>query len=202
MLQRKNVERGIGESKQIMKIESKDFSTRDNKTITLREVKLDDAQELLDISKRYYVESQGIPYEEDEFKYTIEEFEGKIKESLEAENSLIIVATDNGKLVGEIELASFPNKIMKHSCCIQTFGILSEYQGIGIGKQLFSKAIDWANKNETIELLWLSVFSSNLQGINLYKKMGFEECGRMKNFFKRDNNNYEDDVTMILHLNK
>lgn len=185
-----------------MKVESKTITLKSGQTIILREVELTDAQELLEVSKRYYEESNGIPYEKGEFKYTLEEFQTKIKESLENENSLILVATENGKIVGEIELASFPNKIMQHSCCINVLGILAEYQGLGIGKELLRSAIDWAMQNKTIELLWLSVFSSNASGTQLYQKMGFEECGRMKGFFKRENNIYEDDVTMIMHLNK
>lgn len=202
MLQRNDVERSIGKSKKIMKIESNNFVTKSNRTITLREVKLEDAQELLDVSKIYFEESNGIPYEKGEFKYTLEEFEGKIKEALELKNNLIIVALDDNRIVGEIELTSFPNKIMQHSCCINVLGLLSDYQGLGIGKELLAMAIDWAKNNSTTELLWLSVFSSNTSGIALYRKMGFTECGRMKNFFKRDENIYEDDVTMILHLKK
>ncbi len=202
MLQRNDVKRGIGKSEEIMKIESKTITLKNGKTIRLREVESTDAQELLEVSRRYYEESNGIPYEKGEFKYTLEEFETKIKESLDNENSLILVAIENKNIVGEIELASFPNKIMQHSCCINVLGLLAEYQGMGIGKELLRLAINWATQNKTIELLWLSVFSSNTSGIALYQKMGFEECGRMKGFFKRENNTYEDDVTMIMHLNK
>ena len=47
---------------------------------------------------------------------------------------------------------------------------------------------DYAKQNPILELIWLQVYSKNTLGLSLYKKMGFQENGIIKNYFKYERN--------------
>lgn len=59
--------------------------------------------------------------------------------------------------------------------------------------------ISFAKRNGQTEILHLGVKDDNLTAVNLYKKMGFNEIGRHKNFFKIDGK-YYDEMLMDLYL--
>lgn len=69
----------------------------------------------------------------------------------------------------------------------------------GIGTKLLERVIEWAKNSHTLEKIQLNVRASNLSAISLYKKMGFEEEGRLKNRIKIKDR-YIDDVIMGLDL--
>lgn len=54
----------------------------------------------------------------------------------------------------------------------------------GIGERLLGLIIDKAFQNEQKELITLSVVSINDKAIQLYKKLGFVEYGRLERYFK------------------
>jgi ribosomal protein S18 acetylase RimI-like enzyme len=60
-------------------------------------------------------------------------------------------------------------------------------------------SIEWAKENPILELLWLQVYTENILGLNLYKKMEFIENGIIKNYFKQ-NGKYYDNLTMSLSV--
>ena len=59
--------------------------------------------------------------------------------------------------------------------------------------------IDFAKANGVTEILHLGVRDGNEAGYALYKKFGFEEIGRYKNYFKTDGK-YYDEILMNLYL--
>ena len=69
----------------------------------------------------------------------------------------------------------------------------------GIGTKLLKSIIEWAKNSSVIEKIQLNVRASNTTAISLYKKMGFEEEGRLKNRVKVKDR-YIDDVIMGLDL--
>ena len=56
---------------------------------------------------------------------------------------------------------------------VEAFGICAKYRGIGVGKRLIEKAIEFGLENK-FDRLQLYVSAVNLAGVNLYKKYGFE----------------------------
>ncbi|MEM0057989.1 MAG: GNAT family N-acetyltransferase [Candidatus Bathyarchaeia archaeon] len=68
------------------------------------------------------------------------------------------------------------------------------FRGIGIGTEMMKTLEEYARKMG-LKVLMLSVFANNTLAINLYKKMGFVETGRIpKRFFK--DGNYIDEIIM------
>lgn len=76
-----------------------------------------------------------------------------------------------------------------------------EIRGLGVGKELLSKAINQAKSIESIEKLNLIVVTTNESAKKLYTRLGFEIFGMEKHALII-NNNYYDEEYMVLFLNK
>ena len=58
------------------------------------------------------------------------------------------------------------------------------YKGKGIGKKLMNLTIDCAFANGETELIVISVATDNKKAMQLYRKVGFKEYGKLEKFFK------------------
>lgn len=77
--------------------------------------------------------------------------------------------------------------------------VKKKYWGIGVGTELMKIMIDFARANGKTEVIHLGVKEDNVAAIELYKKMGFEEIGRYRNYFKIGDK-YWDELLMNLYL--
>jgi len=57
---------------------------------------------------------------------------------------------------------------------IGTFGVSTEYQEKGLGKQLMLKAIDYLDKEKNVTKLGLETMPDSAVNIGLYSKLGFK----------------------------
>jgi ribosomal protein S18 acetylase RimI-like enzyme len=72
------------------------------------------------------------------------------------------------------------------------------FRSVGIGTEMMRALEEYARKIG-LKVLALSVFANNQHAINLYKKMGFVETGRIpKRFFK--DGTYIDEIIMTKML--
>ncbi|MCW4038351.1 MAG: GNAT family N-acetyltransferase [Candidatus Bathyarchaeota archaeon] len=73
-------------------------------------------------------------------------------------------------------------------------GVKREYRDVGVGTELLNALLSHA-KTIGLELLTLTVSSSNKRAIHVYERIGFEETGRIPhNLFK--NGTYRDSIIM------
>lgn len=137
----------------------------------IRPIEIDDAPEYLKMLKQLDTETKNMLFEEDERNTTESEMQNMIIDKMES-GSLTLVAEIDGKVVGFLSAErGFANRI-KHSAYI-VIGILKEYRGRKIGKTFFEELEKWAG-DSGITRLELTVMTHNEQGVNLYKKMGYE----------------------------
>jgi GNAT superfamily N-acetyltransferase len=105
---------------------------------------------------------------------------GKIREKRERDPKGLIVylekdpngayvAVDKRKVVGAI----FSHTYGKLGW-IGTFGVLTEYQGKNIGKELMQKSIDYLDKEKNVIKLGLETMVDSSVNIGLYSKLGFK----------------------------
>src|SRR5690606_1081490 len=181
-----------------MKFEPKQITLKNKKTVVIRQAGLSDAENLLNCIKTYIPTSNYIPKLESEIKLTVDQEKEWINSFLIYDNSLLLVAEYEGKIIGNIDLTGSRRKIMEHTAVIG-MGMLQEWQNIGLGTALLSAIIEWAKNNPILELIWLQVYTENESGLNLYKKMGFTENGIIKNFFKQDDK-YFHNLTLSLSV--
>lgn len=79
---------------------------------------------------------------------------------------------------------------------VTNIGVLPEYRKSGIGTKIVNKLIDFSIEKQ-LSFISLEVRVSNVVAINLYKKLGFEEQGKRKNFYS---NPVEDALIMTRFL--
>lgn len=171
---------------------------KNGKHVTIRQASVLDAEILLQTIKTYIPESNYIPKLEEEIKLTVSQTEDWIRKFLSQDNSLMLVAEYENTIIANIDLTGNQRKIMHHTAVIG-MGMPKQWRNTGLGTALISAVIDWAKENPILEMIWLQVYLQNELGIGLYKKMGFEENGVIKGFFKRDNI-YYDNLNMTLEV--
>ncbi|MES2607961.1 MAG: GNAT family N-acetyltransferase [Pseudomonadota bacterium] len=94
------------------------------------------------------------------------------------------VALDNEKVIGWCDISSFDRPVSKHSGTLG-IGILKPYRGQGIGKKLINTTIA-AAKESGLTRVDLTVRENNTNAIALYKKVGFEIEGVLRNAIRID----------------
>lgn len=180
------------------KFKTQIIELKNQKLVRIRQAEIDDAERLLNCIKIYIPYSEYVPKLEQEIKLTIEQEREWIGSFLTNENSLLLVAEHEDEIIGNIDLTGNRRKIMEHTAVIG-MGMLKEWRNSGLGTALLQLTIEWAKENEILELIWLQVYTENKLGLNLYRKMGFEENGIMKDFFKHGEK-YFDNLTMTMSV--
>ena len=163
--------------------------------VLIREATPEDAAELIRLIHQYLGTSEYMILTADEFTPTVEEEVQWINSFIEQPNSSLLVATHNGKLIGNIDCTGNNRKRLAHTGMIG-MGIDAKWRNLGLGSLLMNTMLNWATENPTLERLILHVFADNHTAIHLYKKSGFSiEC-RQERFIKLSNEKYTDNLIM------
>jgi RimJ/RimL family protein N-acetyltransferase len=160
--------------------------------LLIRVAEPNDAKQLVNLIEQ--VESSGFMlFEPGERKISEEQMGKRIDSIKEEKSSTILIAEDNGNIIGYLFAVGGNPTRVKHSVYIAV-GVGENQRGTGIGARLFEALEEWANI-QNIHRLELTVMTHNIAGIALYKKMGFEIEGT-----KRDslliNGEYVDEYYM------
>ena len=173
------------------------YKSKNGYDITIRPAALKDAESLLKLKLQYLRNTKTIPLFEDEYKNSVEEESALIEMLTQEQNSCLIVAEYEGLLIGNIDIKGNQRRKLIHTGTLG-MGVAEKWQGLGIGSLLMREAIKWIDDNKHLEIVWLEVYDSNYPGKILYGKMGFQECGRIKGFFK-ESGQLIDNITMVYH---
>jgi RimJ/RimL family protein N-acetyltransferase len=163
----------------------------------IREIKLQDAQNYLDLLKELDQESAYMLFEPDERSQTLTELEDYLKELTMSQTKTLLVIEEEGTLVGFVEVIGNELKRTRHRAGL-VIGIRKAYQGKGLGKELLGQAIEWA-KGSAIKRLELTVMAHNRKALWLYSRMGFSVEGIRKKAIYVDNE-WRDEFYMSLLL--
>lgn len=108
--------------------------------------------------------------------------------------NLFLVAEVHNRIVGFSRCEGSNLKRLSHKV---EFGvcILREFWGYGMGKSLLQQSIQWADENE-VKKISLQVLETNEKAIQLYKKLGLEVEGILKNDKKLLDGKYYNTVVM------
>ena len=91
--------------------------------------------------------------------------------------SKILVFKEKEEIIGYLIFREIEPEIE-----ILKIGVRKEYQRKGVGTKLIQKLIEIA-KEKNISKIFLEVKASNLSAYNFYKKLGFKEMYRRKNYY-------------------
>lgn len=116
---------------------------------------------------------------------------------VEAGRTVPIVCEDETihEPVGIIDLWRLPQEVMRHSALTGMY-VKAGYQGIGVGTLLMDSMKILA-KRMHLTRVWLSVFEGNTPANRLYRKQGFEECGKIPGWLQEG---YINEIFMVLKL--
>jgi ribosomal protein S18 acetylase RimI-like enzyme len=81
---------------------------------------------------------------------------------------------------------------------INAISVLPSKRGNGLGGAILHEAILDLKKNNTIKNIYLDVVKDNTTAVNLYKKLGFEKTGELKNIFTKDNTLMDIEIYSLL----
>jgi ribosomal protein S18 acetylase RimI-like enzyme len=88
------------------------------------------------------------------------------------------VAVQKDDVVGWCDVAPRQQEGMRH-CGELGIGLLSDYRGRGLGRQLLHEALEAARQGGIMRVE-LEVYASNTSAISLYERMGFVHEGRKR----------------------
>lgn len=173
--------------------------TKDGRNIILRNARKEDSASLIEYLKIMATETRFLVSEPEEIRLTLEQEENFIESKQKSEKELLLVATLDGKHIGNCSLCSMGTKQRyKHRCSV-AIALYKEYCGLGIGRQMMSTVLEQA-KHCGYEQAELEVIVDNKPAIALYKSLGFEIYGTMKNNMKYNDGTYGDAYFMVKYL--
>lgn len=155
------------------------FRLREGNEVLIKEATKDDAQQMIDFYNVVGGETDFLSFGKNEFKHNVEEYQTFIESTRLEQNSIILLATIQGEIIGIASINSSQKQRMKH---VGTLGIVvsEKYIGQGIGRKLMEQLIQWAASNGITKKISLVTREDNIHAIELYEKLGFEKEGLMK----------------------
>lgn len=178
-----------------MKIES-EHTLKNGITITIRKGRIEDAELYTHYLKQVGGETDNLTFGNEGFE--LETVKGGITRFTASDNSTMIMALHDNKIVGCLTFDGDKRPRLKHS---GNFGltVLKEYWGLKIGTILLEIMIKWAKETKVIRKINLKVREDNTKAIQLYKKFNFKEEGLVtREYFI--NNRFYSNILMGLEL--
>lgn len=173
----------------------------DASSIHLRRARPGDARSLGAFRRQLHAQSRhlnALPQEVDTSWYTTRRI---LATALDSQHSLILIATLDRQVIGELQLRGTSYHRMSHDKRLAV-GVLKAHRGKGIGRALLKLGLDWAGTQSDTKRISLAVHSHNAAALALYKGFGFVEEGRRRGAIGplQAREPYSDEVLMAYHL--
>ena len=182
-----------------MIFEARKVIDKTGQEVILRNAEKRDAQDLIHYLKVTTAETPYLIREPDEVTLSVEQEEAFIQNMVESERELMLIATVDGKHVGNCSLMSIGSfKRYRHRCEI-AIALYQEYCGRGIGRMMMETVLE-AAKELGYEQAELEVIADNKGAIALYEKLGFETYGCFPDNMKYEDGTYVDAKWMMKKL--
>ena len=161
-----------------MLIDEKEFIIK-GLTYIIRSAVETDAEALSDLRLQIDGETENLDREPGEAFIDPQGFRTLIKADSESDRNIFLVAETDGRLIAFSRCAGNELKRFRHKVEFGV-GVLKEFWGYAIGKNLLQESIFWADEND-IKKITLHVMETNQSARRLYEKLGFEVEGVLKN---------------------
>jgi RimJ/RimL family protein N-acetyltransferase len=152
---------------------------KNNLEVTIRKAVKEDAQNMIDFYNVVGGETDFLSFGANEFKRDLQDYEAYITATNSEPNSIILLALIDTEIVSIATINSSQKERTKH---VGTLGIVvsEKYTGMGLGKILMNDLIEYAKQNGVTKKISLVTNENNTVAIELYKKLGFEVEGLLK----------------------
>lgn len=176
-----------------------EIQTKDGRRVVLRNACPEDAAALLDYLKITATETRFLLSEPEEITLTLAQEEAFIQSRIDSDNELLLIATIDGKHIGNCALCSMGTKQRYRHRCSVSIALYQEYCGLGLGRQMMQAVLEQA-KLCGYEQAELEVVADNDTAIALYQSLGFERYGTSKHNMKYKDGTYADAHLMVKYL--
>jgi len=173
------------------------------KKIEIREITLNDIDQLLEIGRQTFYETFIVWNTEENLNiYLDERFTvGKLTDELNNKDSEFYFALFDNKVIGylKINTGKAQTELQDDRALeIERIYVLKEFHGKNVGQLIYEKAIQIAEQ-KNVTYVWLGVWENNSRARNFYSKNGFVEFD--KHIFRMGNSE-QTDLMMKLLLKK
>jgi RimJ/RimL family protein N-acetyltransferase len=170
------------------------FIAKDGREVLLRPPRWEDLDDLLAFINSLVEEGAEILRNQKVTRDEEADWLGRKLADMEKGNLFWLVAEVDGTVIASSELKTGTG----YSRSARGVGVKRGYRDIGVGTELLNRLLSHA-KTISLELLTLTVSSSNTRAIHVYERVGFEETGCIPHsLFK--NGTYRDDIIMTKKL--
>ncbi|WP_413581232.1 N-acetyltransferase family protein [Bdellovibrio sp. HCB288] len=174
--------------------------SKKGKTITLRSPVLADAPALRSMMVAMAETAPYIASTAEDFRTKPADNEEKwIERNSTDPRGMLIVAECDGRIIGNLEFSAGNRTKSLHRGHLG-MGIVEDMRGEGVGELLLKKLFAEAPRVEGLTQIELGVMHPNTSAHNLYKKMGFKDCGRKPNAFKLHDGTFADEISMYVEI--
>lgn len=171
---------------------------KDGNLLVIRKVNKEDAAGIIEYMHLISIESDNLTFGKDGFQITVEQEEEFIESTSNDTNSIMLVGYVKDELVSIASISTPTRERIAHTSEIG-LSVKKKYWNVGVGSALLTKLIEFAKQTNTIKIIHLKVRADNKSGIYIYNKLGFEEIGCYRKFFKIDES-YYDALLMNLYI--
>lgn len=143
----------------------------------IRKVTIDDLKQLEEIGQKTFIETYASFNSEENMKnYIVSNFSTEqLKVQLSDGGCEFYFVELSSSVIGYIKINFGPSQTDikdEKALEIERIYVLKEFQGNGIGKLFYDKALEIA-KQKRLDYIWLGVWDKNLKAIKFYEKNGF-----------------------------
>lgn len=175
------------------------FSDKQGHTVTVRYPRWEDLEHMTAYINRLSQENTYIRFSGEEISKEEETaFLGTAFGKMEAQDDVMLMAMVGERMVGLTGIhRNTVNKRRSRHAAEFGISIAEEYRGRGIGEKLAQAVIEEAQRRiPGLRLVYLYVYAINERGYELYRKLGFQEVGRIPDFIFHGDR-YVDEIIMI-----
>ncbi|MEM9071531.1 MAG: GNAT family N-acetyltransferase, partial [Myxococcota bacterium] len=156
--------------------------------ITLRDVRPEDAQGLLDLERAIVTDGRGVVR-------TLKDLEGEPTEITEDPRCVRVVAVEGEEIVGEGSVHRPAPSLVAHVGQL-AIGVHPKAQRKGVGRRLLKHLVDRAAELGVIRLE-LQMRADNDRARALYESEGFVLEGVRRRFLRTEEGAFVDDLTLV-----
>ncbi|QLY26888.1 GNAT family N-acetyltransferase [Bdellovibrio sp. KM01] len=179
-----------------MQISTDVVQTKKNKTVILRSAHVSDAPGLRAVLTEIAEASPYILSTADDFRSRPENAELLwVEKYVSNPRDLLMFVEYENQVVGFMDFSCGTRNKTFHRGHLG-MSVHPNLRGEGIGEQMLKKLFKEASSIQGLTQIELSVMHVNTPAIQLYKKMGFVECGRTPNAFKMQDGSFADQIGM------
>lgn len=164
-----------------------------NNTYIIREAVPDDAKEMISYLNRVGGESDNLFHGENGFTVPVEGVRRRLAASHDSENSIILIALENDRIIARAELSGYGAARIRHRA-VFSISVRKDRWNRGIGTEMLQRIVGEAKKMD-IKVIELEAITDNARAIALYHKAGFVDIGIYQKYFYV-NGTYKDAVIM------